>query len=238
MGHISGEPALDRPLGGEQQQLAGHQGGFGGGANSLELRHPEELEQAKVHHSPQGGGEPPPPQAHHQQAKAAYTQATDQPFAQRCSGRWCLALIEDNLTNHVDWRLPQVTLSIAVGEDLEFHRHLSRLHHFELGCRPMGLTGSASWITVVSSLSRIAPTTNSSLLMAPTEGAMSSDVRGFIHRSRMHGLKRLWGWISPSFTTDSASGIWSPQNPCWRSSQRCRCRSRRSPGTSRGMPGG
>ena len=44
----------------------------------------------------------------------------------------------------------------------------------------MGLTGSASWITVVLSLSRIALITNSSLLgLAPTEGAISSDVRGF-----------------------------------------------------------
>ena len=119
VGHISRQPALDRPLGGEQQQLAGHQGGFGGGANSLELRHPEELQQAKVHHSPQRGGEPPAPQAHDKQAKAPHTEATDQPLAQGCSGRWCLALIEDNLTDHADWRRPGFTLSIAVGRDLE-----------------------------------------------------------------------------------------------------------------------
>ena len=85
-----------------------------------------------MHHSPQRGGEPPPAQAHHQQAKAAHTQATDQPLAQRCSGRWHLALIEDNLTDHADWRRPEVTLSIALGKDLELHRHLPRLHHLKL----------------------------------------------------------------------------------------------------------
>ena len=37
--------------------------------------------------------------------------------------------------------------------------------------------------------------------LAPTEGqinsASTSQVRGRIHHCRMHGLKRLWGWISP-----------------------------------------
>ena len=79
-----------------------------------------------MHHSTQRGGEPPPTQAHHQQAKAAHTEATYHSLAQGCSGRWCLALIEDNLTDHADWRRPGFTLSIAVGRDLEARGHLCR----------------------------------------------------------------------------------------------------------------
>ena len=56
----------------------------------------------------------------------------DQSLAQRCSGRWRLALLEDNLTDHADWRSPVVTLSIALGEDLQPHWHLPRLNHLKL----------------------------------------------------------------------------------------------------------
>ena len=71
----------------------------------------------QVHHSPERGGEHHP-QAHHQRPKPP----TPRPLinrAQRCSGRWHLALIEDNLTDHADRRSPEFTLSIADGRDLE-----------------------------------------------------------------------------------------------------------------------
>jgi len=69
-------------LGGEQQQLTGHQGCFGGWADPLELGHSEELQQAEVHHPTKCCSEPPAPEAHHQEAKTAHTKATQQAFAQ------------------------------------------------------------------------------------------------------------------------------------------------------------
>ncbi len=74
-----------------------------------------------------------------------------------------------------------------------------------LGGAGRGLTGATvltSWMVMASLISVMSSTRNSSPLgLAPTEGpnnsAISSKVRGFIHRSRMHGLKRLWVCISP-----------------------------------------
>jgi hypothetical protein len=49
------------PLGGDQQQLADHQGGFDRRSDALELGQAEKLEQAQVHNHTEGQGEPPAP---------------------------------------------------------------------------------------------------------------------------------------------------------------------------------
>ena len=76
---------------------------------------------------------------------------------------------------------------------------------------------AVSWITVISALSWMAPITNSpSLGLATTEGPsnspITSDVGGFVHCSRVHGLKRLYGWISPpAHHRQSARNLVSPE---------------------------
>ena len=69
------------PLRCDQEQLARHQGCFGGRPHSLELRHPEELQQAQMHDHPHGCGEPPAAKDHYQGAKCTNGKATDQALA-------------------------------------------------------------------------------------------------------------------------------------------------------------
>ena len=82
-----GPAALNsRPLGGEQQKLAGHQGCLGGGADPFELSHAEELQQAQMHDHTDPEREPPAPQQNHQGSEAADGQATAKTLAQALGG--------------------------------------------------------------------------------------------------------------------------------------------------------
>ena len=82
-----GPAALNRcPLGGEQQQLTGHQRCFGGRADSFELSHAEELQQTQMHDHADAEGEPPAPQQNHHRAEAADGDATAQSLAQAVGG--------------------------------------------------------------------------------------------------------------------------------------------------------
>ena len=83
-----------------------------------------------------------------------------------------------------------------------------------------GLTGATvltSWMVMASLISVMSSTRNTSPLgLALTEGlrnsAISSKVRGFINRSRMHRLKRLWVWISsPAHHRQSVWDLVSPE---------------------------
>jgi len=80
IGEMRRNASIHGPLGADQQQLAGHQGRLGGGSHALELRHPEKLQKAEMHHHTEGDGEPPAAQAHNHQTKQAHEQAADQTF--------------------------------------------------------------------------------------------------------------------------------------------------------------
>ena len=72
-------------LGNDQQQLTGHQGGFAGWTNALELGQPEKFQQGQMHDHPEAEGEPPAPQPNDQQAKSRRRQ-TAQPTARAPHG--------------------------------------------------------------------------------------------------------------------------------------------------------
>ena len=86
--HIAGHPGRctagthpvgrRRRLGGEQQQLHGHQGGLGGGPDALELGHAEKLQQPQMHDQAHRQGEPPAAEQHHQSAETTRRPATGQ----------------------------------------------------------------------------------------------------------------------------------------------------------------
>ena len=65
------------PLRTDQQQLAGHKGGFCRGPNPRALGHPKKLEQAEMHDHSKGHSEPPAPQTHDNQSEQASRQTTD-----------------------------------------------------------------------------------------------------------------------------------------------------------------
>jgi len=81
IGKVRCESTVHRPLGADEQKLAGHQGCFGGRTHALELSHPKELQQGEMHDHPKGDGEPPTTQTDNHDAEQTSQKTTAQTLA-------------------------------------------------------------------------------------------------------------------------------------------------------------